>query len=108
MSNSSQTPLRLLPAPESATVERVYRTFGDVLIPLEAVRVKYFRNLNEQTFASDLDSGRLPLPVTTLKDSRKSPKYVHVRHLAAWIDIRAYLADEEQAKKQTCSVGQNN
>lgn len=101
MSNSNQTPLRLHHAPDSSTVELLYRTFGDVLIPLEELRVKYFRNLNVSTFAADLDSGRVPLPVTTLKDSRKSTKYVHVRHLAAWIDIRAYKADEELASKQT-------
>jgi len=94
---ANQTPLRLLPAPETATVELLYRTFGDVLIPLEKLRVQYFRNLNETTFAADLDSGRIPLPMTTLKDSRKSFKYIHIRHLAAWIDIRAYKADEELA-----------
>lgn len=101
MSNANQNPLRLMPAPELATVELLYRTFGDVLIPLEKLRVQYFRNLNEQTFASDLENGRIPLSPITLKDSRKSPKYIHIRHLAAWIDTRAYLADEELAKKQT-------
>ena len=107
MSTTNQNPLRLMPAPETITVELLYRTFGDVLIPLEKLRLQYFRNLNEQTFASDLDNGRIPLPVTTLKDSRKSFKYVHIRHLASWIDIRAYSADEEQAKKQTDSTQQD-
>lgn len=95
MKDTNQAPLRLLPAPEAATMELLYRTFGDVLIPLDKLRVQYFRNLNETTFAADLDCGRIPLPVTTLKDSRKSLKYVHIRHLASWIDIRAYKADEE-------------
>lgn len=108
MKDIGQNHLRLMPAPESATVELLYRTFGDVLIPLEKLRVQYFRNLNEQTFASDLDNGRIPLPVTTLKDSRKSFKYIHIRHLASWIDIRAYMADEEQAKKKTDSTEQDN
>ena len=34
MSNISQTPLRLQPAPDSATVEMLHQLFGDVLIPL--------------------------------------------------------------------------
>ncbi|WP_259769203.1 pyocin activator PrtN family protein, partial [Pseudomonas protegens] len=57
MSNANQTPLRLMPAPETATVELLYRTFGDVLIPLEKIRVQYFRNLNEQSFAAEISSG---------------------------------------------------
>ncbi|MGA3825371.1 pyocin activator PrtN family protein [Pseudomonas chlororaphis] len=101
MTSDSQPTLRLLHAPDSSTVEMLYRTFGDLLIPLEELRVRYFRNLNATTFAADIDAGRVPLPLITLKDSRKSNKYVHVRHLAAWIDIRTYKADEELASKQT-------
>lgn len=104
MKDINQAPLRLLPAPEAATLELLYRTFGDVLIPLDKLRVQYFRNLNEDTFAADLIGGRIPLPVTTLKDSRKSIKYVHIRHLASWIDIRAYKADEEMQQPHTEST----
>ncbi len=53
MKDANQNPLRLMPAPETATVELLYRTFGDVLIPLEKLRVQYFRNLNEQSFAAE-------------------------------------------------------
>ncbi len=63
MSNASQNPLRLHPAPESATVELLYRIFGDVLIPLEKVREQYFRNLNEQSFVTEINSGRIQLPI---------------------------------------------
>ena len=101
MSNANQNPLRLMPAPDPATVELLYRTFGDVLIPLDKLRVQYFRNLNEQSFAAEISSGRIQLPVTTLDSSRKAPKYAHIRHVAALIDIRAYRADEDQAKLQT-------
>lgn len=101
MSNANQNPLRLMPAPDPATVELLYRTFGDVLIPLDKLRVQYFRNLNEQSFAAEITSGRIQLPVTTLDSSRKAPKYAHIRHVAALIDIRAYRADEDQAKLQT-------
>ena len=98
MSNTAQNPLRLHPAPESATVELLYRIFGDVLIPLEKVREQYFRNLNEQSFAAEITSGRIQLPVITLYGSRKAPKYAHIRHVAALIDIQAYKPDESHAK----------
>ncbi|MFC3944316.1 transcriptional regulator [Pseudomonas gingeri NCPPB 3146 = LMG 5327] len=101
MKESNQSPLRLMPAPEAATVELLYRTFGDVLIPLEKLRVQYFRNLNEQTFAAEIQNGRIQLPVTTLDNSRKAPKFVHIKHVAALIDIRAYKADEDQAQQRT-------
>ena len=101
MSNANQNPLRLMPAPDPATVELLYRTFGDVLIPLDKLRVQYFRNLNEQSFVAEISSGRIQLPVTTLDSSRKAPKYAHIRHVAALIDIRAYRADEDQARLQT-------
>lgn len=104
MHNTSQTPLRLRPAPESATVELLYRTFGDVLIPLEKVREQYFRNLNEQSFVAEINSGRIQLPITTLDISRKAPKYAHIRHIASLIDIRAYKADEEMLRPQDDST----
>jgi len=107
MSNANQNPLRLMPAPDPATIELLYRTFGDVLIPLDKLRVQYFRNLNEERFAAEISSGRIQLPVTTLDSSRKAPKYAHIRHVAALIDIRAYRADEDQAKLQTETPEQN-
>lgn len=104
MKDAGQNPLRLMPAPDTATVELLYRTFGDVLIPLEKLREQYFRNLNEQTFAIEITNGRIQLPVTTLHASRKAPKYVHIRHAAALIDIQAYRADEQYAKAQEPST----
>jgi hypothetical protein len=101
MSSDNQPTLRLLPAPESATVELLYRTFGDVLIPLEKLRVQYFRNLNEKTLLTEISSGRIQLPVTTLTNSRKALKFVHIRHAAALFDIRAYKADEEMDRNQS-------
>jgi hypothetical protein len=100
MSNAAQNPLRLHPAPESATVELLYRIFGDVLIPLEKVREQYFRNLNEQSFVTEIYSGRIQLPITTLDTSRKALKYAHIRHVASLIDIRAYKADEDMQRQQ--------
>ena len=100
MSNAAQNPLRLHPAPESTTVELLYRIFGDVLIPLEKVREQYFRNLNEQSFVTEINSGRIQLPITTLDTSRKALKYAHIRHVASLIDIRAYKADEDMQRQQ--------
>ncbi|WP_460357905.1 MULTISPECIES: pyocin activator PrtN family protein [unclassified Pseudomonas] len=99
MSNAAQNPLRLHPAPESTTVELLYRIFGDVLIPLEKVREQYFRNLNEQSFVTEINSGRIQLPITTLDTSRKALKYAHIRHVASLIDIRAYKADEDMQRQ---------
>lgn len=99
--HTDQLPLRLLPPPDPATVEMLYRTFGDMLIPLEKLRVQYFRNLNEETFTEHLRTGRLDLPVFTFGIGRKDLKYADIRHVAALIDIRAYKADEERAKQQT-------
>ncbi|MGG2019513.1 pyocin activator PrtN family protein [Pseudomonas sp. S8] len=99
MSNAAQNPLRLHPAPELATVELLYRIFGDVLIPLEKVREQYFRNLNEQSFVTEINSGRIQLPITTLDTSRKALKYAHIRHVASLIDIRAYKADEDMQRQ---------
>lgn len=100
MSNSTQTPLRLLPAPDSSTIEMLHHLFGDVLIPLEKLRVHYFKNLNEKTFTEAINSGRIQLPVTTLDHSGKALRYAHIKHVAALIDIRAYKADEEMPRPE--------
>ncbi|BAP44738.1 transcriptional regulator PrtN [Pseudomonas sp. StFLB209] len=94
MNKTKHPQLRLLPAPDAATLDMLYRTFNDVLVPLEKVRTQYFRNLNEQSFLAELNSGRIQLPILTLDTSRKAIKYVHLRHVAALIDICAYRADE--------------
>lgn len=94
MNKPTQTPLRLLPAPDATTLDMLYRTFGDVLVPLERIRTHYFRNLNEQSFLAELGTGRIQLPIVTLDTSRKAIKYFHIRHVAALIDICAYRADE--------------
>lgn len=100
MSNTNQTPLRLMPAPDPATVELLYRTFGDVLIPVEKLRERYFRNLNKDSFAAEIAAGRIQLPMTTLVNSRKAPKYAHIKHVASLIDIRAYMADEDMPRPE--------
>lgn len=98
--NDQQKTLRLQTAPEPETLDLLYRTFGDVLIPLEQLRIQYFRNLNETTFLEQLNSGRIALPVVSLDPSRKALKYVHIRHLASLIDMRAYRADEAMVQPE--------
>ncbi|HBN8317757.1 TPA: pyocin activator PrtN family protein [Pseudomonas aeruginosa] len=96
--HDNQPELRLTPAPRPETVELLYRTFGDVLIPLEQLRTRYFRNLNEDSFSLAIKAKRIALPLTTLDPSRKAPLFVDVRHLAALIDSRAWQADEAYAQ----------
>lgn len=93
MSQPAQRELRLPPAPRQQTVELLYRTLGDVLVPVEQVRAHYFRNLNDDNFTRALNAGRVPLPVTVLDTSAKAPKFVDIRHLAIFIDARSEAAD---------------
>ena len=97
---ANQSEFRLISAPETATVEMLYRTFGNVLIPLEKVREAYFRNLNSQLFVTEIYNGRIQLPITTIDASRKALKYIHIRHMASLIDIAAYKADEDMRRHQ--------
>lgn len=94
-----QLPMRLLPAPRSETTEMLFRVFGDVLVPVDRVRAHYFRNLNEDTFATVLASLRLPVAKVTLEDSKKALQYIDIRYLAALIDARSAQADEDLHRK---------
>jgi len=104
---TNQPPLRLLHAPDSATVEMLHQLFGDVLIPLEKLRAHYFKNLSEKTFTEAINCGRIQLPVTTLDHSVKALRYAHIKHVAALIDIRAYKADEDMPRPQNDSCEQD-
>jgi len=91
--SQAQHELRLRPAPRPGTVELLYRTLGDVLVPVDLVRVRYFRNLNEDNFARAISAGRVPLPVTILDSSAKAARFIDIRHLAVLIDRAAEAAD---------------
>ncbi|TFY92777.1 transcriptional regulator [Pseudomonas kairouanensis] len=106
MKDTGQTPLRLQLPPDASTVEMLHQLFGDVLIPLEKLRVHYFKNLNEKTFTEAVNSGRIQLPVITLDHSVKALRYAHIKHVAALIDARAYKADEEMPRPQNDSTEQ--
>ncbi|WP_010490735.1 pyocin activator PrtN family protein [Pseudomonas sp. S9] len=95
MSTQAQRELRLPPAPRSQTVELLHRSLGDVLIPIDQVRTRYFRNLNDENFTRAINTGRVALPITTLDASTKAPKFIDIRHLAIFIDARADAAESE-------------
>lgn len=95
----SQQELRLPPAPRAQTVELLYRTLGDVLVPADQVRIRYFGNLNQDNFTRAVNSGRLGLPVVALDTSAKAPKFIDIRHLAILIDNQADAADNDLAVK---------
>ncbi|MGY4876478.1 pyocin activator PrtN family protein [Vreelandella aquamarina] len=78
--------------PDTSTVALLYEQFERVLIPLDDVRVAYFRNLNPETFRRALRSNRVPLPIVTLDDSEKATAYICIYQLAALIEHRAIKA----------------
>lgn len=99
MSQPNQRELRLPPAPRPQTVELLYRTFGDVLAPVDRVRERYFQQLSDDNFTRALRELRIPLPVTRLDPSAKAGRFIDIRHLATFIDIQADAADVELAEK---------
>jgi len=79
-----------LPLP---TLELLFRTHGDVLVPIDRVRTVYFRHLSPDNFIRAIACGRLNLPITTLDSSAKAPKFIELHHLAAYIDSCASAAN---------------
>lgn len=98
MTPANQPALNLLPAPRADTVELLHRTLGDVLVPLETLRARYFRNLNTETFRKALGD-RIRLPITAIDPSRKGEEFIDIRHFAAYVDACAYQADENMARR---------
>lgn len=93
--NDNQQRLRLPVQPRAITVELLFRMFGSVLIPVEEARTRLMPYMNADTFKGVPGSQRLPIPVTTLEDSNRATKFFEIHHLAAHIEHRAGLADEE-------------
>ncbi|HCA25233.1 MAG TPA: transcriptional regulator [Pseudomonas sp.] len=97
--DTAQHALRLHTPPRPTTLDMLFRMFGTVLVPREALRERLFRNINEDRFKRVLGTPRLPLPVTTLEDSREARHYIEIHHLAAYIDQCAARADASLAIK---------
>lgn len=79
-------------AHETSTVALLFEQFGDVMIPLDAVRERYFRNLNMQNIRAAIRDGRICLPITTLDASQKAQPFVCIYHLAVLIERRAHAS----------------
>lgn len=80
--------------PDTSTVALLFDQFGKVLIPLEDVRVAFFRNRSAERFRRALRERTIPLPVITLDNSQKGIAYVCIYQLAAFIEHHA----EESAR----------
>lgn len=96
----SQQALRLPPAPRPQTVELLFRALGDVIVPVDQVRHRYFPALNADNFTRALASGRIGLPVVLLDTSNRATKFIDIRHLAILIDAQADAADDAMTDTQ--------
>lgn len=74
---------------DTSTVALLFEQFGDVLIPLESVRERYFRNLGPTRFRAAIREGRIELPITTLDGSNKAQPFICIYHLAVLIERQA-------------------
>lgn len=77
---------------DTSTVGLLFEQFGDVMIPLETVRARYFRNLSEKTLRAAIRDGRVELPITTLDASQKAQPFVCIYHLAVLIERQAHAS----------------
>ncbi|MCH4873052.1 pyocin activator PrtN family protein [Pseudomonas sp. TMW22091] len=98
MSNANQKPLGLMPAPDAATVELLYRNLGNVPPPPREAARSVLSLPHEQSFIAKIISVRIQAPITRLGSSRKSTKFVYIHHVVALIEIRTYKADKELAR----------
>ncbi|WP_110641060.1 pyocin activator PrtN family protein [Salinicola sp. CPA57] len=85
---------------DSSTVALLFEQFGDVLIPLEAVRARYFRNLGPDRFRRAIREGQIDLPVTTLDSSQKAQGFICIYHLAVLIERQAHDSVRQLSPRQ--------
>lgn len=78
--------------PDTSTVALLYQQFGKVMIPLEDVRLAFFRNRSAERFRRALREQTIPLPVITLDNSQKGMPYVCIYQLAAFMEHYAVEA----------------
>jgi hypothetical protein len=58
------------------------------IIPLEQVRLDFFKHLSFAKFSRKLNERTIALPVVSIEQSQKSHKGVHIEDLAAFLDDR--------------------
>ena len=68
---------------------------GRPIIPVEVVCSDFFSHLSVMKFLRKVDAGEIAIPVLRIEQSQKSAKGVHVSDLAAWIDSRRAVAQQE-------------
>lgn len=69
---------------------------GQPFIPAEQVCADYFQPLTFKAWKEQVAEGRIPLPLTRMTESKKSPLYVSLDHLARFLEDRAEAAAREQ------------
>lgn len=69
-------------------------------IDADRVRKDFFPHLNRQTFFRRLDAGAIPLAVTRLDSSQKSPRVIALAHLAEYIEEMTERARSEAERKR--------
>ncbi len=68
---------------------------GQPILPLDVVCKDFFSHLSPQKMIIKVDKGEIALPVVRMESSQKSAKGVHISDLAAWIDQRRAVAQQE-------------
>ncbi|WP_323779077.1 pyocin activator PrtN family protein [Leisingera sp.] len=68
-------------------------------VPLDKVREDFFGGMTKPVFTKKVESGEIPLPVTTLGSSQKAPRVIHLTDLAAYLDGCADKARKELERK---------
>jgi hypothetical protein len=77
----------------NATEQMLLHQYGGPMIALERVVADFFPELTLDTFLRRHAAGEIALPVTRLNaSSQKATRFVHLRHLAAFLDARAAVA----------------
>lgn len=72
---------------------------GLPIIPLDMIREDYFGGMNKSVFMGKVESGEIPLPVSRLGRTQKSPKGVALTDLADYLDSVAKQARVELKRK---------
>lgn len=72
-------------SPSSLLAALLFKRFGDVLIPVNDVRLAYFPRRSPNRFKRALRSGEIALPITRVDDSSRGDDLVSVHALAEFI-----------------------
>lgn len=71
---------------------------GAAIIPLERVCSDYFSHLTPEVMKRKVAAGQIDLPLVQMERSQKSPRGVHLKDLAAYLDNQHTTAKAEHEK----------